>query len=82
MKAWIQVVAAPFFAGLIFGLLIYTQYSDTTTLFIALSTSVIGLLMGLSWATRIWSKERTLQLISRIIASHRLDEKDQTSRQG
>lgn len=40
------------------------------------SIAVIGLVIGIIWATRIWKKSGTLNFMSRINASPELDHKD------
>ena len=71
--AWVQIVASPLFFGLITGLIIYGFYPTTTGMILGIVVSVLGLVVGIFFATRIWKKRGTVDFISRVSASPELD---------
>lgn len=57
--AWLQIVASPLIIGLGIGAFIYFPNPTVTRLSIAIIISVLGLIIGIVWANRIWKlKER------------------------
>ena len=74
---WLQIVASPLFVGVIIGGLIYLSNPTNLRLLIGISIAIIGLLVGIIWATRIWKKSGTVNFVSRISASPELDNLDQ-----
>ena len=71
--AWLQIVFSPLFFGLVLGLIVYGIYPTTTGLFVGIAIAVLGLTVGIIFATRIWKKRGTVDFISRVSASPELD---------
>jgi uncharacterized membrane protein YeaQ/YmgE (transglycosylase-associated protein family) len=76
--SWLQIVFFPTFIGAIAALIFYYNYSSNMGLIIAISIGILGLVIGVTLATRIWKKQGTTAFISRASASPELDnlEKD------
>lgn len=73
---WLQIMVSPFFIGLFIGAIVYFPNQSITTLIIGLSIALLGLIIGIILATRIFkSKKGTIWFLSRIIATPELDEK-------
>jgi hypothetical protein len=70
---WLQIVASPFLIGLIVGFLIYVSEPNSTRLFTGIAVAVVGLIIGIIWATRVWTKQGTINFVSRISATPELD---------
>ena len=75
--AWLQIVASPLFFGIVIGLIVYGIYPNTTGLFFCILITVIGLIIGIIVATRIWKKHGTVDFISRVSASPEFDNLDE-----
>ncbi len=74
---WLQIVFFPLFIGLIVGLIVYYNFHTTIGLIIGISITVIGLLIGIIMATRIWKKTGTINFLSRGSASPELNDLDE-----
>lgn len=74
---WLQIVASPLIPGVVVGIVVYINYPSTTGLLIAILFPLLGLTLGLIWATRIWRKKGTVRFLSRIYATPELDEKEE-----
>lgn len=78
--AWLQIVASPFLFASIIGLVIYFQNQSLTNLIIAIVIALIGLFVGIIFATKkLKTKKGTVWFVSRIIASPELDEKEKSN---
>jgi hypothetical protein len=64
--SWLKIIASPFIIGSIIGLIIYTNFESKSGLFIAFSFSILGLIIGIIWATLIWKKQGTHYFLSKI----------------
>ncbi|MDY3529041.1 hypothetical protein PG593_04530 [Riemerella anatipestifer] len=71
---FLQIAASPFMFGLIVGIVIYVYNPNRTSLFIAITITLIGLLIGVVWATKKWKNKGTIWFISRITATPELDQ--------
>ena len=71
--AWLQIVASPLIIGLGIGAFIYFPNPTLTRLSIAIIISVLGLIIGIVWANRIWKTKGTLWFISQVSATPDLD---------
>ena len=78
--AWLQIAASPLIAGIIIGLIIYANRSDTLGTVLAISVAVSGLITGIILATRIWKKKGTVEFVSRIMATPDLDKQKETKK--
>lgn len=61
--------------GLIIASIIYFSLPNFYTLLLAIIISILGLIIGIIWATKIWIKEGTHSFMSKIYASPDLDKK-------
>ncbi len=73
---WIQIAISPTLIGAIIGTIVYLKYRNNYGILGGSSITLIGLVIGIIWATRIWKKSGTLNFMSRINASPELDQKD------
>ncbi|MEO5641989.1 MAG: hypothetical protein ABIQ40_09720 [Bacteroidia bacterium] len=70
---WIQIVASPLFTGIIIGFVVYLAKPDGTGITIAFSLAALGLIIGITWATRVWNRKGTIHFMSRVMATPELD---------
>jgi hypothetical protein len=70
---WIQIVFFPLLLAGITGFFIYISNPTTTRLIIGIGITLIGLVAGIIFATKIWKKKGTINFISRVSASPELD---------
>ena len=74
---WLQIFASPFLAGLVIAAIIYFSKSNILRLIIAIGVALIGFIVGIVFATRIWKKQGTIHFVSRIMATPELDNLDE-----
>lgn len=77
LLGWLKIVLSPLLAGVIIGAIVYLGKQDTVGFVLGISIAVIGLAIGVIWATRILKREGTVQFNSRVIATPELDKKDE-----
>ena len=70
---WLQIVASPLLIGLGIGAFIYFSNPTLTNLIIAIFISILGLIVGIIWATKIWKTKGTMWFVSQVIATPDLD---------
>ena len=70
---WLQIVISPFLFGIAIGAFIYFQNQSLTTLIIGISISLVGLIVGILYANKIYKTKGTLWFVSRVSASPELD---------
>lgn len=70
---WVQIAASPTLIGLFLGALIYFSNPSTTTFILGVLVVVVGIAIGIFWATRIWKTKGTVWFMSRIMATPELD---------
>jgi hypothetical protein len=70
---WLQIVASPLLFGLIIGTCIYLYKPTTLRLVIGIGIALVGLIVGIVFATRVWKKQGTMHFVSRVMASPELD---------
>ncbi|MEI6596102.1 MAG: hypothetical protein WCO28_11110 [Bacteroidota bacterium] len=75
---WLKIVASPLIAGAIIGALVYSFSENTVGLFVGIAITLLGLIIGIIWATRIWKKQGAMEFLSRINSSHEIDNLDKT----
>jgi hypothetical protein len=66
---WLQIVASPLLFGLIIGTCIYLSDPTTLKLVIGIGIALIGLIIGIVFATRVWRKQGTMHFVSRVMAT-------------
>ena len=74
---WVSIAISPLLIGSLLGLLIYILKTDRTGLILAMLVAVSGLIAGIVWASRIWKKEGTIQFLSRLISSEKMQQKEE-----
>lgn len=70
---WLQIVASPFLIGLGIAAFIYFPNPTETKLVIAIIVAVLGLIIGIFCANRIWKTKGTMWFVSQISATPDLD---------
>ena len=73
---WLQIFASPLLIGLGVGAFIYFPNPSTVRLIVGISVAILGLLIGVFWASKAWRTKGTVSLISRISATPELDNMD------
>lgn len=76
---WLQIVASPLLIGSVIGFIVYFSKQDFIGTVIGISIPILGLIIGIIWATRVWKRKGTIEFISRLSATPELDkmEKDE-----
>ena len=70
---WLQIVASPLLFGLIIGVCVYLSRPTTLRFVIGIGIALIGLIIGIVFATRVWKKQGTMHFVSRVMATPELD---------
>jgi hypothetical protein len=70
---WLQIVASPLLIGLGIAAFLYFPNPSETRLIIAIIVAVLGLVIGIVWANRIWKTKGTMWFVSQISATPDLD---------
>ena len=77
IMGWLQIAVSPFLIGSVIGGLVYFSKPNTTRLVIAIIILIIGLVIGIIWATKVWRGKGTIHFMSRIMATPELDKIDE-----
>lgn len=77
MMGWLQIVASPLLIGLIIASIIYFPKPNPAKFIMAIVIVIIGLCIGIFWATRVWKREGTVHFMSRIMATPELNDKEE-----
>ena len=70
---WLQIVASPLLIGSGIGAFIYLRNPTLTNLIIGIAISMLGLIVGIIWATKIWKTKGTMWFVSQVSATPELD---------
>lgn len=70
---WIQIVLSPTLFGIAFGFGVYYNFPNLTGMIIGILIAVIGLIIGLIWATKKFKTTGTIHFLSRVSATPELD---------
>ena len=70
---WLQIFASPFLIALAVGFIIYLSMPGKLGIIIAILVAVLGLIIGIIWATKTWKKKGTVNFMSRVSATPELD---------
>ena len=70
---WLQIVASPLLFGLIFGANVYFSDPTTLRLVIGIGIALVGLIVGIVFATRVWKKQSTMYFVSSVMATPELN---------
>lgn len=71
---WFQIVLSPLLIGTALGFGIYYNWTTIFGLIIWILLSILGLVIGVIWATRKFKTTGTINFLSNIAASPELDE--------
>jgi hypothetical protein len=74
---WIRIVSSPTLIGLFVGGVFYYFFQNPMGKVLWVICAIIGCILGIIWASRIWRKQGTTTFISKIIATPDLDHIDQ-----
>lgn len=73
---WLQIAISPFLISLGIAVYIYFSNPNHGNLIIAISIGILGLTLGVVWATKIWITKGTFWFVSQISATPDLDNYD------
>jgi hypothetical protein len=73
--SWLQIAVSPFLIGLGFGVFFYFKYPTKSGLIIGLIFTLLGLLIGIVWASKIKKTKGTTAFMSQLMATPELDHK-------
>ena len=79
--AWLQIVVSPLIVGIVIGIIVYANKTDSSGKVIAVSIASLGLILGIILATRIWRKKGTVEFISRVRSTPELDNKEEKEKE-
>ena len=71
--SWLKIVASPFLIAVIIAVIIYLNISGILGLILSVSILMVGVVVGVILATRIWKTLGTTTFLSRIHATPELD---------
>ena len=71
---------SPLLLGLLLGAIIYFSNPSDGRLSLACLVTLIGLIVGIVFATRVWKKHGTMHFISRVMATPELDTLDEVKK--
>ena len=70
---WLQIVASPLVISLVIGGFVYFSNPSNSRLILAVLIVLIGLVIGIVWATNVWRKKGTNQYLTTIRSSPDFD---------
>jgi hypothetical protein len=70
---WIQIVLSPTIIGIAFGFGIYYNFPNEIGMVLGILIAVIGLIIGIIWATKKFKTTGTIHFLSRVSATPELD---------
>lgn len=70
---WIQIVLSPTLFGIAFGFGVYYYFPNQKGIIIGITIGLIGLIIGIIWATKKFKTTGTIHFVSRISATPELD---------
>lgn len=73
---WIKIVLAPLGIGLALGWIIYYNIPNIWGIIVGIFTAVLGLGLGIYWATKAWKGKGTVFVATRHMHSPDLDKQD------
>jgi len=74
--SWIQIMISPFLIGLIIGAIIYLSNPVKRNFIIALLIAILGLSIGIIWATKVTKRRGATNFMSGTMATPELDKQD------
>ena len=73
---WILIALSPTLLGIAFGLGIYYNFPNTIGMIIGIFVAVVGIIIGMIWATKKFKTTGTIHFLSRVSATQELDRKE------
>ncbi len=70
---WLGIVASPLLIGGILGGIVYLNMPNTTGIVLGLTIAIVGLVLGIIWATNRWKNGGTVSFLSRVNATPDID---------
>ncbi len=61
---WIKIVGSPFLIGVAISSVIYLKNGTTENAVLGIIISLLGLIIGIVWATTIWKKQGTSDFLA------------------
>jgi len=71
--SWLKIVASPFLLAVVIAVIIYLNVSGILGLILSVSLLLVGVVVGVILATRIWKTQGTTTFLARIHATPELD---------
>ncbi len=71
--SWIKIMLSPTIIGALLGVIAYANLSSPMGLTVGIALTIIGLIIGIVWATQVVKKGSASEFISRVNASPDLD---------
>jgi hypothetical protein len=75
--SWLKIVASPFLIAAMIAIIIYLKVAGILGLVLSVGMLLVGLVVGVILATRIWKTKGTTNFLARIHATPELDKVDQ-----
>jgi len=73
LVGWIRIVLSPVFIAFLIGAILYHFYPTNRSLILTGGLSLVGLIIGVKWASRVWMSKGTMWYLSQITNSPELD---------
>lgn len=73
LVGWLQIMLSPLFIGTALGFVVYYNLPTTFGLILWILLSVLGLIIGVVWATRKYKNSGTIRYLSNISATPELE---------
>jgi chromate transport protein ChrA len=70
---WLQIVLSPTLLGIVFGFGIYHYFPNQNGMVLGMVSAIIGLIIGIIWATVKYKTTGTIEFLSRISSTPDLD---------
>ncbi len=71
--SWLKIVVSPLLIAAIIAIIIYLNVPEILGLILSISILLLGLIVGVIWATRVWKNQGTTTFLARIYATPELD---------
>ena len=75
--AWLEIAVSPLIIGCVIGMIVYSEVPREKGIIIGITIVVLGLIIGIVWAIRIWKKRETVEFMSRLTANPELHNEDE-----
>lgn len=75
---WLQIVLSPTLIGIAFGFGIYYNFPNQIGMASGIFIAIIGLIIGIIWATKKFKTTGTIHFLSRVSATPELDKLEKT----